>query len=162
MEETGPEMGRRELHSAQAILDGALTPPPPTPAPGSTPATPTPTPSGNSGAAADDKQRIADFNQVLTDLNNNQDPVSDMLAYQAECDKELNGLQQENQDLLASLQSNSSPANWATVSSEIQIHLQQMQVILHEEYVLQALAAAAAKANNNANGYNAGSRKDIS
>jgi hypothetical protein len=89
---------------------------------------------------------------VLTDLNNNQDPVSDMVAYQAECEKELGFLEQENQDLLVSLQGNSSPANWSTVSGEIQTNLQQMQVIINQEAALQGLAAA--KANNNAQGFN--------
>jgi hypothetical protein len=102
-------------------------PPAPTPVPGSTP---TPTSSANSGAAADaaadDKQRIADYQKILTDLNNNQDPVTDMVAYQAICMKELGDLQQEYEDLLASLQGNSSPANWTTVLSEIHIKLQQM------------------------------------
>lgn len=130
--------------------------------PTSTPTTPptpvpAPIPSGNSGAAADaaadDKQRITDYKQILTDLNNNQDPVSDMVAYQAICLKELGDLHQENENLLASLQGNSSLANWTTVSNKIQTNLQKMRMIMDRESAVQQLAAI--KANNNGNGFNA-------
>jgi hypothetical protein len=89
---------------------------------------------------------------VLTDLNNNQNPVSDMVAYQAMCLDELNDLQQENQQLMASLQGNSSPATWTIVSGNVQTNLLKMQDILNQEFTLQTKEAD--KANNNANGFN--------
>jgi hypothetical protein len=124
--------------------------PPPAPTPGSIPG-PISTPSDNNGAAADaaKQQQLEqqDFAKVMTDLNNNQDPISDMITYQTACLNRINDLEEENQEAMASLQAN--PAAWPEVSTTITTNLTTIQGILNEESTLQQLYAIKAQQNGN-------------
>jgi hypothetical protein len=86
-----------------------------------------------------------DFANVMADLDNNQDPISDMMAYQTACLNRINDLEEENQEAMASLQAN--PAAWPEVSTTITTNLTTIQGILNEESTLQQLYAIKAQQN---------------